>query len=168
MHSMGRGESWAFDRLAAETRVSLGGQLLLWEPLVLDNTEADAPAAVGERMGGFECFCLVVLMGPRMEPVIEAVSQTQGRPTFQQRMAANLGSSASAAEQLGRQRCITSLCRLLDDSDSNGRADANGVNVGKALALKVAGRATEDVAGLLASLLAPLESVVGTRPYVRR
>jgi urease accessory protein UreH len=163
---MGRGESWVFDSLSAETRVSLGGQLLLWEPLVLDNTGPPrGDGGVSGRMAGFECFCLVVLVGPLMEPAIQAVAQTQGRPTFQQRAAAQQGSATAANAQRaaaagGEQRCITSLCRLLDqDGDET---------VGNALALKVAGRATEDVTGLLAALLAPLEKVVGVRPYYRR
>lgn len=170
---MGRGESWAFARLAAETRVTLGGRLLLWEPLVLDNTtnegaaEGQGGGGVGERMGGFECFALLVLAGPRAAPAIEAVSRTQGRPTFQQRVAgkaavgaagAGAGTGAGAGE-----RCITSLCRLLGADDG-----ADGVGGGEALALKVAGRATEDVAVLLAALLAPLEAVVGARPYSLR
>lgn len=162
---MGRGESWAFDRLAAETRVTLGGRLLLWEPLVLDNTEAypGVGACVSERMLGFACFCLLVLVGPRAEPSIQAVSQTQGRPTFQQRAAAaGGGGKAAATTALDQDKsCITSLCRLLDPGGTDR-------GIGNALALKVAGRATEDVAGLLASLLAPLEGVVGARPYSPR
>lgn len=167
---MGRGESWAFSRLAAETRVVLGGRLLLWEPLVLDNTTAataEAGGGVSERMGGFECFALLVLMGPRAAPAIAAVSQTQGRPTFQQRVAAG-GKAAAAVQQdkqekgAGGRTCLTSLCRLLDEGGSDG-----GVGV-EALALKVAGRTTEDVTLLLAALLAPLEGVVGARPYSPR
>jgi hypothetical protein len=161
---MGRGESWAFSRLAAETRVVLGGRLLLWEPLVLDNNIATAESgSVSERMGGFECFALLVLVGPRVAPAIAAVSQTQGRPTFQQRVAAGGKAAAAVQQERGGGRCcLTSLCRLLDEGGSDG---GGGV---EALALKVAGRTTEDVTLLLAALLAPLERVVGARPYSPR
>lgn len=161
---MGRGESWAFARLAAETRISVGGELLLWEPLVLENSvsEGQGPEqGVRERMEGFECLCLVVLVGPRVAAAIQAVSRTQGRPSFQQRVAAKGGGGSGGGERpwLDDQWCITSLCRLLEGPQET---------TGNGLALKVAGRATEDVAGLLAALLGPLEPVVGLSPYARR
>lgn len=177
---MGRGESWAFARLAAETRISFGGRLLLWEPLLLDNTDEGeqkgGDTGVRQRMAGCECFCLLVLLGPRVEPAIQAVNRTQGRPTFQQRVATSSRSSsnstrgdnaqhAATSTEVG-QRCITSLCRLWDSDDAPGKDGAPAI--GNALALKVAGKTTEDVYAMLASLLAPLEGVVGCRPYGRR
>lgn len=160
---MGRGESWAFERLASETRIYLGEELLLWEPLVLQGDDDDVAA----RMGPYECFCLVVLVGPRLTEVVQQISETQGRPTFLSLNKKGGGGMAALQQQQQQQRqkqaaageppaCVSSLCRLLEGGQGG---------VGPGLVLKIAGKATEDVRELLRSLLEPLESVVGSKPY---
>jgi urease accessory protein UreH len=170
---MGRGESWAFERLASETRVYLGEELLLWEPLVLQGDDDDEAASssaasspslsLAARMGPYECFCLVVLVGPRLTEVVQQIADTQGRPTF---LSLNKGGGMAAAQQQQQRQkqgaageppaCVSSLCRLLEGSQGG---------VGPGLVLKIAGKATENVRELLRSLLEPLESVVGSKPY---
>jgi len=168
---MGRGESWAFERLASETRIYLGEELLLWEPLVLQGDDDDEAASaslsslsLAARMGPYACFCLVVLVGPRLTEVVQQIAETQGRPTFR---SLNKGGGMAAVQQQQQQRqkqaaageppaCVSSLCRLLEGSQGG---------VGPGLVLKIAGKATEDVRELLRSLLEPLESVVGSKPY---
>ncbi len=174
---MGRGESWAFARLASETRIHLGEELLLWEPLVLEggsdgtnggggkegassssSSSSSSSLSLAARMGPYHCFCLVVLVGPRLAETVQQINETQGRPTF---------SSLGKKRKLGGAHqthatppdCVSSLCRLLDD-DSKGSQ-----GVGPGLAVKIAGKQTEDVQHLLSELLAPLEGVVGKRPY---
>ena len=171
---MGRGESWAFERLASETRIYLEDELLLWEPLELQGddgdvsvsaaTAASSSLSLAARMGPYECFCLVVLVGPRIAEVVKQIAETQGRPTF---LSLNKGEGKAAPQQQQQQRqrqaaaglppaCVSSLCRLLEGSQGG---------FGPGLVLKIAGRATEDVRELLRSLLEPLESVLGSKPY---
>lgn len=170
---MGRGESWAFERLVSETRIYLEDELLLWEPLELQDNDGDASVSaaaaaspslsLAARMGPYECFCLVVLVGPRLTDVVKQIADTQERPSF---FSLNKGRGLSATQQQQqRQRqavpgqppaCVSSLCRLLEGSQGG---------VGPGLVLKIAGKATEEVRELLRSLLEPLESVVGSKPY---
>lgn len=159
VHRMGRGESWEFARLESETRVTVGGQVLLWEPLLLENGPSDTSAS---RMGVFECFCLLVLVGPRLRGVMQTILETQGRPSFtsltQLQQHGEAGRWSNCQNERIRKcvkhpRCISSVCRLVPDSTS------------PALALKVAGQATQDVHQLLSTLLEPLEDIVGCRPY---
>lgn len=172
---MGRGESWAFARLASETRIHLGEELLLWEPLVLEegrdgndggggkegassssSSSSSSSLSLAARMGPYHCFCLVVLVGPRLAETVQQINETQGRPTF-----LSLGKKwklgGAHQQHATPPDCVSSLCRLLENDSSQG--------VGPGLAVKIAGNRTEDVQRLLSELLAPLEGVVGKRPY---
>lgn len=170
---MGRGESWVFHRLSSNTRVYMDGQLLLWEPLLLEggkdegatcskpssasaSSSSSRLTALATRMGSYHCFCLLVLIGPRLADLIQQVSRSQGRPTFQAWERGAAGPAEHRAQSLGDSACVSSLCHLIDGTQGK---------KGQGLALKIAGKATEDVRQLLKSFLAPLASVVGTEPY---
>ena len=193
---MGRGESWVFDRLASETRVHIDGELLLWEPLILEgdftvwreskgassgSAGADgngngngnggggggrkkSETSLAARMGPYECFALLIIVGPRFETIVQQIAETQGRPSFSSRHQQQHAGGLLAQQQQQQRRqqqqgqrptCVSSLCRLLEQ-----RGPA-----GPGLALKIAGQTTEEVYQLLSTLLAPLAAVVGSRPY---
>lgn len=176
---MGRGESWAFERLASETKIFVDDELLLWEPLVLQGDIDDdgdgngrstaSSLSLAARMGPYECFCLVVLVGPRLTELVQQIADTQGRPTFRSLNNNNNNGGGMAAAQQQRQQQpkqaaaagepparVSSLCRLLEGSQGG---------VGPGLVLKIAGKVTEDVRELLRALLEPLEGIVGSKPY---
>jgi hypothetical protein len=76
----GRGEEWAFSRLESTNRVTVGGRLILLDPLVLDPT--DGGGRLAGRMGGFGCYCLGVMVGPRAQGVVQSVMAQEGRKGF--------------------------------------------------------------------------------------
>ena len=56
-----RGERWAFNRLQSRNEVFVDGELRLLDSLLL--TPADGALAGSHRLGRFNCFALVVLVG---------------------------------------------------------------------------------------------------------
>jgi urease accessory protein len=68
-----RHERWAFARYFTRNRVLVDGQLLLNDTLVLD--EADAPLASPFRTGRFNALASVILIGPKLESLIDDISR---------------------------------------------------------------------------------------------
>jgi urease accessory protein len=65
------GERWAFDRYDSGIDVRIGGKLLVRETLLLD--PADGPIGSRSRMGRFDCFATMILVGPMVRPIAEAI-----------------------------------------------------------------------------------------------
>jgi urease accessory protein len=65
------GERWAFDRYDSGIDVRIGGKLLVRETLLLD--PADGPIGSRSRMGRFNCFATLILVGPMVRPMAEAM-----------------------------------------------------------------------------------------------
>lgn len=57
-----RGERWAFNRYASRNDISVDGQCRFWDSVSLD--ASDGPVGGTNRMGRFNAFVLMVLMGP--------------------------------------------------------------------------------------------------------
>lgn len=70
---MARGERWAMDRYHSELRIHRAGRLLLLDPVTLD--AADGEIAGSARMGRYNCFATLVLLGPRMQQLGQGMLQ---------------------------------------------------------------------------------------------
>lgn len=153
--SMGRGESWAFTRLESVIEIRSDGKLLMLDPLLLEDCR-ETKSTVRERMQGYECLCLVVIMGPKVKSLLEGVAAAEGRRMKWQSHHHTLtganghpraGGGVESALQPGG--VISSCCKVHGDM----------------VVVKAAGRTTEAVRTYLADLLNPLGPMVGRPPY---
>jgi urease accessory protein len=67
------GERWAFDRYDSRIDISLSGKHLMRETLLLD--PADGPIGSRSRMGRFDSFATLILIGPAVRPMAQAIMQ---------------------------------------------------------------------------------------------
>ncbi len=67
-----RGERWAFSRYRSRTRIARAGRLVVIDATVLDPTDFD----LVERMGRFNAFATLIVLGPRFRAVREHVIAT--------------------------------------------------------------------------------------------
>ena len=61
---MARGERWAFDGYSSRNDISVDGQCRFWDSVRLD--PSDGPVGGMNRMGRFNAFVLMVLIGPML------------------------------------------------------------------------------------------------------
>jgi urease accessory protein len=71
-----RGERWDFHRYASRTSIDRGGAPLLRDAIVLD----PAHGALRARMGRFDAFATVVLVGPHAAPLVEGALREPPAP----------------------------------------------------------------------------------------
>lgn len=106
-----RGERWAFDHFRSETRIDVGDRCVARDALLLDPRHGpiDAPY----RMGRFECFANVYLLGPAFAEAVNGLLARVGRIPVQKRASliaaaspmscgALLRVAGGAAETVGR------------------------------------------------------------------
>jgi len=95
-----RGERWAFARYSSRTRVWRAGRLLATDTVLLDPAHGD----LAERMGAFDAFATVIVVGPRAEEVrarvLAAPSSRPGEARAEGRLQSASALGADAA--LGR------------------------------------------------------------------
>jgi len=66
-----RGERWAFDRYSSCNEIEIDGRCRFWDSISLD--PADGPIAGAQRMGRFNTFVLIVLLGPMVAAAASAM-----------------------------------------------------------------------------------------------
>jgi urease accessory protein len=62
-----RGERWAFARFQSRNDVFIGGERTFVDSVLLD--ESSGPLASAHRTGRFNCFAMLLLIGPPMEEI---------------------------------------------------------------------------------------------------
>ena len=68
---LARGERWAFSRYLSRNDIVVDGRLLVRDALLLDDTFE--PIDVPHRMGRFDCYATLFLIGPRAQPGAAAI-----------------------------------------------------------------------------------------------
>lgn len=91
------GERWAFDRYASRNDVAVAGELRLADALLLD--PADGPVDAPFRLGRFECMATVVLIGPKLAAMQQALHDAVN-DTATQRHATLLEAASPIADGL--------------------------------------------------------------------
>jgi urease accessory protein len=108
------GERWVFDRYASRLTVRYDNQVVLRDSLFLSHAEGSLP----ERMGRFDCVCLIVLIGQRLRQ--HAKSACDEIAGFEPRTRADL---LMAAAPIGRDNDAGCVIRMAGESvEDVGRA----------------------------------------------
>jgi urease accessory protein len=141
-----RGESWAFGRYESENRVVIGDsqELLLRDRQVLDNNVSGgfAASSVGERMGPAHVVALVILCGPEVAGVVDALKADSKRV---REKAVPMNSFDTQTSPRVRNLLLHSWSPLVHDG---------------AYVVRVAAAKTEDVRAYLKELLLPMAHLV--------
>lgn len=65
----GRGERWRMQEIDSRLKLSVGGQTRLRETLLLSAGRGDIGSLM--RVGGFDCYAVVVMIGPLVRPMVD-------------------------------------------------------------------------------------------------
>jgi hypothetical protein len=129
-----------------------GAGLILYDPLLLEDGVAGMPT-VAERMQGYECLCLVVVLGPKLAPLLEHIAAAENKRLGWQQHGAN------AITAMGKSSLHTETERGPVSSSCFCRPNVN------MMVVRAAARTTEAMREYLKRILNPLTPIVGTGPY---
>jgi urease accessory protein len=94
------GERWAFDRYASRLTVRHAGRVVLGDAMRLSPDEGP----LAQRMGRFECVCLIALVGPAVQEYAESARDEVAR--LEARARADLLTAAAPLGPNGDAGCV--------------------------------------------------------------
>lgn len=122
-----RGERWEFSRFESRNEVFLAGERVFLDSIML--AAGEEPVASSHRVGRYNCFAALLLLGPALEPISQnLLKETAARPVHRQsslvcgaspvRNGALLRLAGEGIEPVGRElhHHLQNLSALLGDN----------------------------------------------------
>lgn len=156
---MERGEAWQFTSFESRNSIRVGKELVVLDALLL---QAAHVTSIAERMRGMHVVGMVVLLGPKLENIVASMLE-QERAQRQTFSSMRDGNSAKRVKQLPIPERSTHTSSGTDKGAI--MTSCSAIEGHSGAIFRFACERTADAYKLLHELLAPLEPLLGAKPF---
>ncbi|CAH9106454.1 unnamed protein product [Cuscuta europaea] len=143
-----RGEKWVFDLYKSTNHIFLDDEPLFLDSLMLEK----GMSSIAERMGGYQVFAMLILVGPKLEHLQKQIQEDVKRMMSQMLLFPSFGSGQCANNRSWAKPTFVASCSVFGPK-------------GMGVVTRIAAETTESVYNFLGTQLSSLKPLLGVSPY---